>query len=120
MQGQVNRYSACPPAMANERRVARETLTRLGFLRGSAFLGHGDALQGELQAVAAELSALDELFDAGQGFGIAEFFAEFAEEGMDLRENEKHFAADGGLQKKFQVDGAAQRERRGHAPISAD
>src|SRR5579863_1211352 len=110
MQGQAYRYFAAP-SMASE---------RLGFARGSSFLGHSDSLQGELKAVAAEFGALYELFDIGEGLGIAEFLAEFAEEWMEFRKKEEHFTADRGLQEKFLVDGAAQRERSSHAPVAAD
>src|ERR1039458_3656730 len=48
------------------------------------------------------------------------FPANFFKKWSDLGENEKHFAAAAGLQKKLFVERPVQHERRNHIPIAPD
>src|SRR5208282_1780959 len=102
--------------MKKSARPRSALLCRLGHL----FAANLNVLRNALQTLAGGFRPGGYFLDVSEGFGIVHFLAKFFEKGMNLGENEKHFAAATRLQKEFLVERAVQHERRNHIPIAPD
>src|SRR5271155_3613143 len=99
----------------------RRAALRSALLRrfGQRFAALLNILRDALQAPASDLRPGNYFLDVAEGIGIVGLLAKFLNEGMDLGENEEHFAATARLQKEFFIERAVEHERRSHIPIAA-
>src|ERR1035438_6191945 len=81
-----------------------------GLTLGSPLAHHLDALEHELQAILAPLRVGDDFLDVVKHLGIADLLAQLFQEGMDLRENDKHLSAERGLQEQVFVQYALEHQ----------
>src|ERR1035441_8073372 len=77
-------------------------------------------LRNAFQTLAGQLRPRGNLLDIRKRLGVVHLYSHFLQVWMNLGENEKHFAANAGLQEELFVDGAVQYERCGHIPVAAD
>lgn len=89
-------------------------LMRLGQLFAAVF----HILRDLLQALAGSLRSGRNLLDMQKQVGIIQLLANLFQEGFDLGENKKHFAAAAGLHKELFVERALQNERSRHIPVA--
>src|SRR5208337_3321997 len=87
---------------------------------GQRFAPILNILRDAFQTLAGQLRPGGNLLNIRKRLGVVHLFPEFLQEGMNLGENEKHFAANAGLKEEFFVDGAVQYQRCGHIPVAAD
>src|SRR2546423_435965 len=88
------------------------------FGRSPALLGHGDALQGELEPITTIFGTVDDLFDVQEHFRIVQLLTKLLEEGMDLGKDEIHFATDGREKEQVGIESAALHEGCRHTPVT--
>src|SRR5580704_4135296 len=106
---------------SSEARAFSRESTALTRLRQASLLAHRfHSLQRQLQPLAAELGAGNDLLDVPEHLRITHFFAQFFQEGLNLRKYKDHFPTHCRLDEQLLTERTLKHERGGHAPISTN